>query len=167
MGAFQLKTISSDGIPHAMEKAERYRLLNDPAQAESICLDVLAVAPDDQDALRCLILSLTDQFSHGAAQAMERARALLPRFSSAYEQAYYAGIIAERFARRKLRDGHPGARALAYGYLSEAMAAYEQAEKLAPAGNDDAVLRFNACVRMIERHALSAPVADDPEQPLE
>ena len=60
MSTFQLKKISSDGIPHAMEKAERYRLLNDPAQAESICLDVLVVDSDNQDALRCLILSLTD-----------------------------------------------------------------------------------------------------------
>src|SRR4051812_32897075 len=163
----QLKPIRKDTIGRAVEKAERYRLLNDPFGAESICLDTLAIEPGHTQALGCLLLSLTDQFSHGAAQAMERARALLPRFSSGYEQAYYAGIIAERFARRKLRDGHPGAKALAYGYLSEAMADYEKAEKLPPAGNDDAVLRFNACVRMIERHALSAPIADDPEQPLE
>jgi len=163
----QLKPIHRDTIGRAFEKAERYRLLNEPFEAESICLDILAIEPNHAQALGCLLLSLTDQFSHGAAQAMERARALLPRLSSEYEQAYYAGIISERFARRKLRDGHPGAKALAYGYLREAMAAYEQAEKLAPSGNDDAVLRFNACVRMIERQALSAPLADDSEQPLE
>ena len=58
----ELKTIARDGIPHALEKAERYRLLNDPAQAESICRDVLAVDADNQDALRALILALTDQF---------------------------------------------------------------------------------------------------------
>ncbi|HXK19188.1 MAG TPA: hypothetical protein VNG33_15350 [Polyangiaceae bacterium] len=163
----QLKPINRDTILRAFEKAERYRLLNEPFEAESICLDILAVEPNHGQALACLLLSLTDQLSHGAAQAMERARALLPRFASEYEQAYYAGIISERFAKRRLREGHPGAKALAYGYLNEAMAAFEKAEKLAPAGNDDAVLRFNACVRMIERHALSAPLADDPEQPLE
>ena len=163
----QLKPIHRDTIPRAFEKAERYRLLNEPFEAESICLDILALEPNHTQALSCLLLSLTDQFSHGGALAVERARALLPRFSGAYEQAYYAGIIGERFAKRKLRDGHPGAKALAFGHLHEAMAAYERAETIAPAGNDDAVLRFNACVRMIEHHGLSAPQEGDYEQPLE
>lgn len=163
----QLKPIRRDAIPRAFEKAERYRLLNEPFEAESICLDILAIEPEHSPALGCLLLSLTDQFSHGGAQVMERARALLGRFSGEYEQAYYGGIISERFAKRKLRDGHPGAKALAYGHLREAMGAYERAEKLAPNGNDDAVLRFNACVRMIEHHDLSAPQRDDSEPPLE
>jgi len=162
-----LKPIHRDGIPRAFEKAERYRLLNEPFESESICLDILAIEPNHQQALACLLLSLTDQLNQGAAQAMERARALLGRFDSAYEKAYYAGIISERFAKRKLREGHAGAGDLAYGYLNEAMGAYETAEKLAPTGNDDAVLRYNACVRMIERHGLTAPVSDDQEQPLE
>jgi hypothetical protein len=147
-----LKPIHRDGVPRAFEKAERYRLLNEPFESESICLDILAIEPNHQQALACLLLSLTDQFNQGAAQAMERARSLLGRFESAYEQAYYAGIISERFARRKLREGHPGARALAYGHLNEAMGAYETAD---------------ACVRMIERHDLTAPPADEREQPLE
>ena len=163
----QLKPIHKDTLGRAFEKAERYRLLNEPFEAESICLDILALEPNHAQALGCLLLSLTDQLSHGGAQAMERARALLPRFASEYEKAYYGGIISERFAKRKLRDGHPGAKALAYGYVHEAMAAYEKAEKLAPSGNDDAVLRFNACVRMIERHGLLPPAAEDHEQPLE
>ena len=163
----QLKPIHRDTIPRAFEKAERYRLLNEPFEAESICLDILAVEPKHAQALGCLLLSLTDQFSSGAAKAMERAKALLSSFSSDYEKAYYAGIISERFAKRKLRDGHPGAKALAYGYLHEAMAAYEKAEQVAPGGNDDAVLRFNACVRMIERYGLTAPNESDHEQPLE
>jgi hypothetical protein len=163
----QLKPIRQDTIPRAFEKAERYRLLNEPFEAESICLDILALEPNHTQALSCLLLSLTDQFSDGGPQAMERARALLPRFAGEYEKAYYAGIISERFAKRKLRDGHPGANALAFGHLQEAMAAYESAEKLAPSGNDDAVLRFNACVRMIEHHGLAAPPATDYEQPLE
>jgi hypothetical protein len=163
----QLKPIHKDTIVRAFEKAERYRLLNEPFEAESICLDILAIEPNHPQALGCLLLSLTDQFSHGAVQAMERAKALLGRFTGDYEKAYYGGIISERFAKRKLRDGHPGAKALAFGYLNEAMAAFEKAEKLAPAGNDDAVLRFNACVRMIERHGLTAPQEADHEQPLE
>jgi hypothetical protein len=163
----ELKPIHKDAIARAFEKAERYRLLNEPFEAESICLDILAIEPEHVPALGCLLLSLTDQFSHSAGQAMERARALLSRFSGEYERAYYAGIISERFAKRKLRDGHPGAKALAYGHLHEAMAAYERAEALASSGNDDAVLRFNACVRMIERHALTPPQAEEREPLLE
>ena len=163
----QLKPIHRDGVPRAFEKAERYRLLNEPFESESICLDILAIEPGHQQALQCLLLSLTDQFSSGAAQALERAKGLLSRFSGEYERLYYAGIIGERFAKRKLRDGHPGAKALAYGYLQEAMGSFEAAEQLAPPGNDDAVLRYNACVRMIDRHGLTAPLADDREQPLE
>jgi len=43
-----LKPITHQGIPAALEKAERYRLLNDSAAAESICLDVLDVDPKNQ-----------------------------------------------------------------------------------------------------------------------
>jgi hypothetical protein len=163
----QLKPIHRDAIPRALEKAERYRLLNEPFESESICLDILAVEPSFAPALGCLLLSLTDQFSHGGSQALERARALLCHLATEYDRTYYAGIIHERFAKRKLREGHPGARALAYGLLREAMSSYEGAERLAPGGNDDAVLRFNACLRMIERHGLTPPQADEREQPLE
>ncbi len=162
-----LKPIHKDALARAFEKAERYRLLNEPFEAESICLDILAVEPGHPQALGCLLLSLTDQFSHSAGQAMERARALLSQFTGEYEKVYYAGIISERFAKRKLRDGRPGAKELAYGHLREAMAAYEKAEAFAPSGNDDAVLRYNACVRMIERHELTAPVDDEREPLLE
>jgi hypothetical protein len=163
----QLKPIHRDTIPRAFEKAERYRLLNEPFESESICLDILAVEPSHPQALACLLLSLTDQFSHGAAQALERAKALLGRFVGDYEKAYYSGIISERFAKRKLRDGHLGAKSLAFAHLREAMASYERAEALAPAGNDDAVLRYNACVRMLERHDLTEPDGYDSEPPLE
>ena len=59
---FELKTLSKSAVPAALAQAERYRLLNEPAEAESICLDVLRVEPDNQDALVTLVLSLTDQF---------------------------------------------------------------------------------------------------------
>ena len=38
-------------MPAALEKALRYRLLNEPVEAESICRDVLEVDPDNQAAL--------------------------------------------------------------------------------------------------------------------
>jgi len=45
---FELKTLSPESVPRALAKAERYRLLNEPVEAESICLDVLAVDPQSR-----------------------------------------------------------------------------------------------------------------------
>jgi hypothetical protein len=165
---FELKPIAKESIPRALERAERYRLLNEPAAAESICLDVLEVEPENQAALHCLLLALTDQFGGSAGPALERARRLLPRLHP-YEQKYYAGIISERFARQQLQSGHPGARFTAYSHLRDAMLLYAEATALAPGGNDDAVLRHNTCVRMIGCHRLVAPHSDpdEREQPLE
>ena len=64
---FELKHIGPEAIPAALDKAERYRLLNQPDAAESICEDVLAVDPDNQPALITLLLALTDQFRQGDA----------------------------------------------------------------------------------------------------
>jgi hypothetical protein len=161
----QLKALKRESIQRAYEKAERYRLLNEPLASESICLDILAIEPEHAPALVCLLLALTDQFGVAGTRTLERARTLLPRLPGAYEQVYYAGIICERFAKQKLGEHHPGARTLAYGYLEEALELYTRAEGLAPTGNDDAVLRFNACVRLIELYGLTAPseTAREPE----
>ena len=59
---FDLKPLNPDAIPKALQKAERYRLLNEPEEAESICLDILAIEPDNQQALVMLLLAQTDQF---------------------------------------------------------------------------------------------------------
>ena len=85
---FDLKRLSAEALPRALEKAERYRLLNEPGEAESICLDVLSVQPDNQQALVGLILALTEQFDHGLDAS--RPRELLPRLRGEYERAYYA-----------------------------------------------------------------------------
>jgi hypothetical protein len=164
---FELKPIAQDSIPRALERAERYRLLNEPRLAESICLDVLAIEPRNQAALSCMLLALTDQFGHGTGPLLERAKQLLPQFTGAFEKTYYAGIISERFARQQLLQNHPGARFSAYDYLVDAMEHYAVAEPLAPDGNDDAILRYNTCVRMIEWHRLTAPTPDEQELPLE
>ena len=166
MSAFPLKRISPDGIPHALDKAERYRLLNDPVQAESICHDVLAVDADNQDALRCLILSLTDQFSaSGAASAAREARAYIVKLADEYERAYYGGLVHERETRAFLHRKNV-VRSAAYDGFRHAMEWYERAEALRPPGNEDAVLRWNSCVRAIERERL-APADDERELPLE
>jgi hypothetical protein len=165
VSTFELKKISADGIPHAMEKAERYRLLNDPVQAESICHDVLAVAPDHQDALRCLILSLTDQLGAGPAGAARRARLHVAQLSDPYERAYYTGLVHERETRAFLGK-KTVVRSAAYDGFRHAMEWYERAEALRPPGNADAVLRWNSCVRAIEHERLE-PADDAHELPLE
>ena len=166
MTTFVLKRIAADGIPHAVDKAERYRLLNDPAQAESICHDVLAVDAGHQDALRCLILSLTDQLgAGGAAHAAREARACTVKLTDEYERAYYTGLVHERETRAFLHRKNV-VRSAAYDGFCHAMEWYERAEALRPPGNVDAILRWNSCVRAIERERLE-PAGDDRELPLE
>jgi hypothetical protein len=155
----ELKRLSKEGIPGALAKAERYRLLNEPDGAESIYLDILDVEPEHQDALRGLLLALTDQFDHGSPGSIDRARAVLPRFHDEYDRAYYAGIICERRAKAQLRQARPGAQSVAYEWFREATSWYEKAEPIRPAGNDDVLLRWNACARLMMRHAQAEPVA--------
>lgn len=149
-----LKSISRQAIPDALEKAERYRLLNEPAQAESICLDVLAVDPENQQALIDLLLALTDQFRSGPPECFTQAKEILPKLRGEYERLYYRGIIWERRAHAWALEGHPGSSTAAYDWLMQAMEYYEQAEKLRPTGNDDAILRWNSCIRLCERYHL-------------
>jgi ATP/maltotriose-dependent transcriptional regulator MalT len=156
-----LKPLSQDAIPAALDKAERYRLLNEPGQAESICLDVLAVDPGHQHAMVTLILSLTDQFSGQPAQALQRAREVAAKLEGEYERAYYEGIICERRARAQLVQGGHGSAAAAREWLKEALEHYARAEARRPVGNDDAILRWNACVRLLERHPEVGELDDD------
>lgn len=146
----RLKPLSKGGIDAALERVERYRLLNEPSQAESICLDILEIDPENQKALVLLLLAITDSFSHGGATpGAPRALALLPRLSGDYERAYYEGLIHERAARALVARGGPGAGYGAHAALLRAMALFERAEGLRLAGNDDSILRFNACVRLL------------------
>ena len=68
----ELKQLHKDAIPAALEKAERYRLLNEPGEAESICLDILAVDPDNQRAIITLLLAFTDRFEKRMASARRK-----------------------------------------------------------------------------------------------
>jgi hypothetical protein len=150
----ELKRLHKDAIPAALEKAERYRLLNEPGEAESICLDVLTVDPDNQRAIIILLLALTDRFDKGYGVGETQTKELLTRMRSDYDRAYYSGIVAERRAKMKLRQHTPGCRFQAYDLLREAMDWFEKAEPLRPPGHDDAILRWNTCGRIIERNKL-------------
>jgi hypothetical protein len=162
----ELKTLSEEAIPAALEKAERYRLLNEPAEAESICLDVLKVAPENQQALVTLLLAVTDRFSKGYGVSDTQAKELVGKLTAEYDRAYYSGILAERRAKMKLAQGGHG-RGWAYDLFREAMHCYETAEAIRPPGNDDALLRWNTCARIIARNKLIAREDDRVEYPLE
>lgn len=162
---FKLKRITKESIPSALEKAERYRLLNEAAQAESICHDILEIDPENQKALVVLILALTDRFTKGYSVSNIQPQNILPRLKSEYERAYYGGIIFERKAKSKLANGSPDANYIAYDLFREAMLCYEKAESLRTAGNDDPILRWNTCVRIMTQNKLSPKIIQDEVQP--
>lgn len=162
---FKLKPISGSAIPAALTRAERYRLLNEPSAAESICLDILALDPGNQPALVMLLLSCTDQFAEALAAATARAKDVLPRLEDEYQRAYYAGVIAERRAKALVQAGNPGRAAMAYEAFREAMEHYELAERLAPAGEDEARLRWNTCARILNASPNLAPRAEERYEP--
>lgn len=161
---FDLKPLHPDAIPAALDKAMRYRLLNEPGEAESICLDVLAVEPDNQKALVTLLLAMTDRFGLGHPVSAARVQEVLGRLRDDYERCYYAGIARERNGKFLFNQGAPGSGFEAFELLREAMEFYEQAEKIRPPGNDDALLRWNACARHIMGNRL-APRPAEPYEP--
>lgn len=165
---FKLKPLSPDAIPTALAKAERYRLLNEPMEAESICRDILRLEPENQQALITLVLALTDQIEEHPGVAVEQAREAIDRFAAAddYSRAYYQGILAERRAKAHFKRGGPHAGYGAYEWLREAMEHYERAATVRRPGDDSAILRWNTCVRILRRHPELKPAPEDTFQPL-
>ena len=165
---FDLKPLTRESIPRALEKAERYRLLNEPAEAESICQDVLNVDPGNQPALVTLLLACTELFDEELAENVKEAEAACARLKDDYSRAYYGGIVCERKAKTQMKRGTAGSGYAAYESVRKAMAFYEKAEAIRPAGNDDALLRWNTCVRLLERNPHVAPAPrESAELPLE
>jgi len=150
----ELKKISKNGIPDALKMANRYRLLNEPAGAESICKDILVVDADNEEAKIVLLLSLTDQFGHEIHSHAQKAKELLPSLNNEYDKAYYAGVICERQAKALLQRGGPGAQFQAYDFFEQAMEFFKAGESKRPSGNDEAILRWNACARIIQEKKL-------------
>jgi hypothetical protein len=163
---FELKTLSPEAVPRALEKAELYRLLNEPGEAESICRDALEVEPDNQEALVTLVLALTEQFDTDTATTVPHARAVIERIRDDYSRAYYTGIVYERRAKVQLRSTVPGSGPRVYAWLREAMDWFEKAESIRPVGNDDALLRWNACARLLMRDHHLAPASEERTEPL-
>jgi len=147
---FKLKTISKAGIPEAVSKAELYRSLNEPEEAESICRDILVIEPEHQLALRLLGLSITDQFSGHSSDRCGEAEKIFQKLADRYERLYYTGLLHERRAKAQMRVKFP-THTLA-PLFQEAMRCFAEAEKIRPQGNDDAILRWNRCARLLQSH---------------
>jgi hypothetical protein len=162
-----LKPLSKEGLAAALDKAEHYRLLNQPRLAESICLDILAIDSQNPSASVILLLALSDQFGKSSSKASKQALTLAQGLKDEYSRKYYTGIVYERQAGNALNSGIPGADFDAYEWFLEAMDCYEQAEAIHPAGNDDAILRWNTCARTIAQYDLHERPLDDGELFLE
>jgi hypothetical protein len=142
---FNLKPLSPSAVPAALEKANRYRLLNEPGAAESICLDVLDVDAGNQEALVMLVLAMSDRFDKDYSIGDTRIQDYIARIADGYARTYYTGIV---YVRRAKADLHRGG-LHAYENFRQAMEWFEKAEAIRPAGNDDAILHWNRCARMI------------------
>jgi tetratricopeptide (TPR) repeat protein len=145
---YELKSISKSGIDEAISKAELYRYLNEPEETESICHDILAIEPGHQVALRLLGMAITDQFHGGAADRFAEAEMILRRLTERYEQLYYLGILHERRAKALLRAGRAPHTLLPF--FEEALLCFSKAAEIRPKGNDDSILRWNRCVRILQ-----------------
>jgi hypothetical protein len=146
---YHLKRISQAGIPEALKKAELYRSLDEPEEAESICRDILCIEPQHQHALRVLGLALTDQFIGTGNDRYRETEEIFQMLSDPYERLYYTAILHERRCKAQLTAGHLPVSLLPL--FEHALHLYEEAEKIRPAGNDDAILRWNRCVRLLEQ----------------
>ncbi len=145
--------IHKDSIGTVLDKARQYRSLREPDLAISICIDVFAVDPDNQDALVVYILALTDQCSHGGTKVQhKKIIETIVKLESEFHRHYYTGIFLERKARALLKN--PMSQSFAYEGLMEAIAKYEIAEKMAPKHCADPILRYNSCLRTIEKENL-------------
>lgn len=159
----KLKAISQDGIPEALSKAQLYRYLNEPEESESICHDILDVDPGNQMALRTLGLAITDQFSGEMMDRFVEAESMFAQLSDAYERHYYDGLLHERRAKAQMHAGRPSSTVAEQ--FKVAMVHFDEAEKIHPAGNDDAVLRWNRCARLLQ--SLPVPISEAKEAVLE
>jgi len=146
----QLKSISKAGIPEGIAKVELYRYLNEPEEAESICRDILAIDSEHQLARRLLGLTMTDQFLGISTDRFEEIRGIFQGLRDPYERFYYTGLLFERRAKAQLRVGC--AAHILLPLVEDALGNFAEAEKIRPIGNDDSILRWNSCVRLLEHH---------------
>ncbi|APR81031.1 Hypothetical protein A7982_06378 [Minicystis rosea] len=146
---YELKRLPEGTLDGAMAKAEHYRDLNQPDEAESICRDVLDIDPLHQMALRTLGLALTDRLHHERHRVFDEALVVFKKLHSEYERAYYTGITWERVAKVQLEQGEPRN---ALHSFEKALDLFERAETLGAGKTADPILRWNRCVRALKTH---------------
>jgi hypothetical protein len=144
----KLKTISKSGIGEAIAKAELYRYLNEPEEAESICRDILTADPNHMLGLRTLGLSITDQFEGKPTDRYAEVEKIFESLKDPYERLYYSGLLCERRVKAQLQAGRAPHTLLPL--LEKALQCFGEAERIHPPGNDDAILRWNRCVRLLQ-----------------
>ena len=151
----ELKKLGKEAIPAAIEKARQYRLLNEPSAAESICLDILAADPENQEALVIIVLAMTDRLTRDYSVGDAQISTYLAKMSDEFQRTYYTGIVYERRAKALLSKNAVGSEATVYELFSQAMNWFERAENLSSDQNDNALLRWNACARIVNSNRLA------------
>jgi hypothetical protein len=106
------------------------------------------VDPEHQLALRLLGLAITDQFCGDGSDRHSEAGRLFQKLTADYERTYYTGLMHERRAKAQMRLGRP-LHTLA-PLFAEAMRCFAEAEVIHPPDNDDAILRWNRCARLLQ-----------------
>jgi hypothetical protein len=154
---YQLKTIAKSGIEEVLAKAQLYRFLNEPEESESICQDIPAADPGNQAALRLLGLAITDQFHGAASDRYAQAESAFTALTDPYEREYYFGIVCERRAKAQAGVGRPSH--IWVHLFEEAMKHFAAAKAIKPANNEEAILRWNRCVRLLQ--TIPAAVRDE------
>jgi tetratricopeptide (TPR) repeat protein len=144
-----LKRLGTRNLQAALDKAEQYRALNEPEEAESICRDILAEDPAHQLALRTLGLALTDMFADAWPLHFDEALRLFRKLKSVYEVVYYSVVAWERCAKAQISAGqwHNAAHS-----FEKALENFAKAEEIGPKDSPDPILRWNRCVRAVTAH---------------
>jgi hypothetical protein len=104
--------------------------------------------PENQAAKRLFGLALADQFTGGERDSYSEAERTFQSLTDPYERLYFVGLLRERHAKAELSAGH--AAYMITALLREALRLFEQAEAIRPPGNDEVILRWNRCVRLIQ-----------------
>jgi tetratricopeptide (TPR) repeat protein len=155
-----LKRLPRANLEAAIARAEHYRDLNQPEEAESICRDVLDVDGTHQAAWAILGLAITDRFPSHEAGLLEEAIAAFEHLEDAYERTYHIGVAWERAAKAHLerQEAHSAVTA-----FEHALSLFERSEQMRP-DSPDPILRWNRCVRLLSSHPALRAALDEPRE---
>ena len=145
---FALKALSHEGVASALAKAEHYRLLKRTGRSGEHLPRYSRHRARNQQALICLVLAQSDQIARDS-RSFHSALATVQKLQGSTSVPITAGIVWERRAKALDAERGRGTHHSVYEWVVKALDCFAQAERLRPAGNDDAVLRWNTCVRFL------------------